>query len=112
MTKKIGIESSKELISEDGLRELALASGGVPRDYLTTLVAGIEAARALGQAQVTPRSIYKGAGRISYRTKLKNLRDDTGQDADAIECVFRDLVSFCLKEKKKDGLLDLSIGSR
>jgi hypothetical protein len=105
MTRKVGVESGKEFISEDGLRELALASGGVPRDYLTTLVAGVEAARALGQTQVTPKSIYKGAGRISYRTKLKNLRDDTGQDADAIERVFRDLISFCLKEKKKTGFL-------
>jgi energy-coupling factor transporter ATP-binding protein EcfA2 len=105
MARKVDIESGKEFVSEEGLRELTLASGGVPRDYLTTLVAGIDAARALGQAKVTPRSIYKGAGRISYRTKLKNLRDDTGQDADVIERVFRDLVSFCLKEKKKTGFL-------
>lgn len=105
MARKVNIESVSEFISDDGLVALALASGGVPRDYLNTLVDGIVAARALEQAQVTPRSVYKGAGRVSYRTKLTNLREDTGQESDVIERVFRDLVTFCLKEKKKTGFL-------
>lgn len=105
MAKKQGIESLDDFISEEGRLALALASGGVPRDYLNTLVDGIEAARASGQARVTPKSVYKGAGRVSYRTKLKNLREDTGDEAEAIERVFRDLVFFCLREKKKTGFL-------
>jgi energy-coupling factor transporter ATP-binding protein EcfA2 len=105
MAQKVNIESGREFISEDGLLALTLASGGVPRDYLNTLVDGIVAARALRQARVTPRSVYKGAGRVSYRTKLANLREDTGQDTDAIERVFRDLAAFCLKEERKTGFL-------
>ena len=105
MARNVNIESANEFISDDGLLALALASGGVPRDYLNTLVDGIVAARALEQARVTPRSVYKGAGRVSYRTKLTNLRQDTAQDSDVIESVFRDLVTFCLKEKQKTGFL-------
>jgi energy-coupling factor transporter ATP-binding protein EcfA2 len=105
MAQKVNIESGSEFISEDGLLALTLASGGVPRDYLNTLVDGIVAARALKQARVTPRSVYKGAGRLSYRTKLTNLRQDTGRDSDAIERVFRDLATFCLKEERKTGFL-------
>lgn len=105
MAKEEKIDSVDEFISEDGLLALALASGGVPRDYLNTLVDGIVAARALGQARVTPKSVYKGAGRISYRTKLKNLREDTADESEVIERVFRDLVTFCLRDKKKTGFL-------
>jgi hypothetical protein len=105
MAKKVGIESASEFISPEGLLALTLASGGVPRDHLNTLVDGIVASRALGQARVTPKTVYKGAGRVSYRTKLKSLREDTGQDADAIERVFLDLATFCLKEERKTGFL-------
>lgn len=105
MAQKVGIASGRDFISDDGLLALTLASGGVPRDYLNTLVDGIVAARALGQARVTPRSVYKGAGRLSYRTKLTNLRDDAGHDSAAIEQVFGDLAIFCLSEERKTGFL-------
>ena len=105
MANKVDIGTAGEFISDEGLLALTLASGGVPRDYLNTLVDGIVAARALGQTRVTPRTVYKGAGRLSYRTKLTNLRDDIGPEADAIERVFRDLTAFCLKEEKKTGFL-------
>jgi hypothetical protein len=105
MAQRVSIESGAEFISDDGLLALTLASGGVPRDYLNTLVDGVVAARALKQKRVTPRSIYKGAGRLSYRTKLTNLRDDIGPDSDSIERVFRDLATFCLKEERKTAFL-------
>jgi hypothetical protein len=105
MAQKVGIPSAGEFVSEDGLLALALASGGVPRDYLNILVDGIEAARDLSQVRVTPKSVYRGAGRNSYRTKLKNLREDADWDADGIERVFQDLATFCLKEEKKTAFL-------
>jgi hypothetical protein len=49
--------------------------------------------------------VYRGAGRLSYRTKLKNLRDDVAGDAASIERVFTDLAKFCLKEERKTGFL-------
>jgi energy-coupling factor transporter ATP-binding protein EcfA2 len=105
MGREVGLENSSMFMSQDGQLALTLASGGVPRDYLNTLVEAVPVARNLGQQRVTPRTIYKGAGRLSYRTKLANLRDDAGSDAKAIELVFADLARFCLKEERKTGFL-------
>jgi hypothetical protein len=105
MARKVDLEGSSAFMSQDGQLALTLASGGVPRDYLNTLVEAVPVARSLGQQRVTPRTVYKGAGRLSYRTKLANLRDDVGSDAKAIELVFADLARFCLKEERKTGFL-------
>ena len=105
MARKADLETASAFISPEGRLALALASGGVPRDYLNTLVEAVPVARSLGQQRVTPRTVYKGAGRLSYRTKLANLRDDVGADAKAIELVFADLARFCLKEERKTGFL-------
>lgn len=105
LAKKVKIDSASSFISAEGLLALALASGGVPRDYLNTLVEAVPTAQSLGQSRVTPKAIYKGAGRLSYRNKLGYLRDDVGPESKAIELVFADLVTFCLKEEKKTGFL-------
>lgn len=105
MCHQVGLAEGPTFISPDGLLHLTLASGGVPRDYLNTLVEAITAARALGQQRVTPRTVYRGAGRLSYRTKLRNLREDVASDAASIERVFTDLATFCLREERKTGFL-------
>jgi hypothetical protein len=105
LCKQVAIDSAAEFISDDGLLALTLASGGVPRDYLNILVDGIDAARSLRLSRVTPKGVYRGAGRNSYRTKLTNLRDDAARDAPAIEQIFQDLAAFCLREEKKTAFL-------
>jgi hypothetical protein len=56
-----------------------------------------------------PHRIYKAAdkaaARISYRTKLSQLRNDLGSDAAQLEPIFQDLLTFCLEEKKKTAFL-------
>ncbi|MFT3864488.1 MAG: hypothetical protein QM729_09455 [Solirubrobacterales bacterium] len=105
LAEKVEIPTTTSFMSPDGRLALTLASGGVPRDYLNTLVEAVPTARNLGIKRVTPTAIYKGAGRLSYRTKLGNLRADVGDDAKGIELVFADLVTFCLKEERKTGFL-------
>lgn len=96
----------REHFSEAGLLALTLASGGVPRDFLTIFVEAVDAARDRNATKhLTPRSVYKGAGRVSYRTKLRNLRNDLGSDAGRLESAFRDLYDYCLREKKKTAFL-------
>lgn len=114
MGSQVGVAAaSEEFVSPDGLFQLTLASGGVPRDYLTIFVEAIKAARDGGATKwLTPRWIYKGAARVSYRTKLSQLRDDAGADAGGIEPVFQDLLAFCLKEKKKTGFLIAELDAR
>lgn len=94
------------LFNPDAFGALVLASGGVPRDFLNIFVEAVDAALAEGQNRwLTPTNIWKGASRISYRTKLNNLRDEAEADVSPLESVYRDLVRFCLKEKKKTGFL-------
>lgn len=82
--------------------KLVLASGGVPRDLLTIFVQALDVASAKGQNDhLVPTHIWKAASSLSYNKKLKALRDDVYSDADIIENVFRDLLKFCLLEKKK-----------
>lgn len=103
MGKKVNIpDASTATFNSQAFEKLVLASGGVPRDFLTIYVDAIEVALAGGRSNyLTPTDIWKSASSLSYRTKLKNLRDDVFKDADAIENVFRDLMRFCIQEKKK-----------
>jgi hypothetical protein len=107
MGEHVGIESvSDEFISPDGLFALTFASGGVPRDYFTIFDEAVRAALAAGRVErVTPRYVYRGAARVSYQTKLTNLRSDVGPDAEALERVLSDLVTFTLTEKRKTAFL-------
>ena len=59
LARKVGIDNASAFISSDGLLALALASGGVPRDYLNTLVEAVPTARSLTRARVTPTAVYK-----------------------------------------------------
>ena len=104
--KKAGVENVIDLFNPDALQALTLASGGVPRDFLTIFVHAVEAALSEGKPRwVTPRHIYKGAGRLSYQTKLRHLREDANGDAGGLERVLVDLMEFCLKDKRKTGFL-------
>lgn len=107
MAAKVGLEdlSQSGVISDDALLQLTLASGGVPRDFLNIFVEAVNAARDNGWKRLTPKSIYKGAGRVSYRTKLTSLREDAGTEATGLEKVLSDLTTYCLKEKRKTAFL-------
>jgi hypothetical protein len=103
MGKKVHLQDASTVIfNSQAFEKLVIASGGVPRDFLTIFVDAIDVAVAGGRTNyLTPTDIWKSASSLSYRTKLKNLRDDVFKDADAIENVFRDLMRFCIQEKKK-----------
>jgi hypothetical protein len=103
MGEEVGLpNASTDLFNPLAFEKLVIASGGVPRDFLTIFVGALEAAFSAGNTnKLTPTNIWKSASSHSYRIKLKNLRDDVFKDADAIENVFRDLMRFCIQEKKK-----------
>jgi energy-coupling factor transporter ATP-binding protein EcfA2 len=107
MGSTVGIERASGLyLSEEGRLALALASGGVPRDYLSTFSEAVRAAREAGERKwLTPKHVYTGAGRVFDRTKFNNLRSDVGFDATPLERVFQDLLAFCLTEKRKTAFL-------
>ncbi|MBI3529241.1 MAG: hypothetical protein HY067_14890 [Betaproteobacteria bacterium] len=106
MGERVGVTDLMAYFNPDALQALTLASGGVPRDFLNIFVNAVEVGVPEERAKwLTPRNIYKGAGRLAYQTKLKNLRDDAGLDAAGLDRVLVDLLTFCLKEKRKTAFL-------
>lgn len=109
MGKEVGIDdTATEYLNADAPLALTLASGGVPRDFLSIFVEAAESARQSRENArwITPTNVYRAAARNSYRTKTANLRSDVREDgALELETMFNDLVTFCLKEKRKTAFL-------
>ncbi|MBT3321965.1 MAG: hypothetical protein HN392_06730 [Anaerolineae bacterium] len=107
IAEKVGIEkASEQLFNRDALQSLVLASGGVPRDFLNIFVEAIDySLSSTNPRWLTPTNIWKGAGRLSYRTKINNLRNEASDEVSKLERVYRDLVRFCLEEKKTTAFL-------
>lgn len=103
MGEKVNIQNASiELFNNQAFEKLVIASGGVPRDFLTIFTNSIDIALASGQTRhLTPSNIWKAASSFSYRNKLQNLRTDVSNDSQAIEKVFRNLLQFCLIIKKR-----------
>jgi hypothetical protein len=111
MLNTLGIECNLDTITDthfnpEALLSLTLASGGVPRDFLNIFANSVEAALAENSTRwLTPKWVWKGAGRLTYQTKLGNLRDDAGEVTQGLERAFVDLIRFCLQEKKRTAFL-------
>ncbi|WP_447018231.1 hypothetical protein [Shewanella algae] len=106
LAARAGVAEIDSCFNPEALQALTLVSGGVPRDFLNILVNSINAARAQNKTRwLTPTLIYRGAGRLSYTQKLKNLKDDAGVDVAGLERTFVDLLQFCLRESKKTAFL-------
>lgn len=106
LAERAGVFDIESCFNPDALQALTLVSGGVPRDFLNILVNAIGAARAQNRSRwLTPTLIYRGAGRLSYTQKLKNLKDDAGVDVAGLERTFVDLLQFCLRESRKTAFL-------
>src|SRR5439155_25314714 len=97
---------SPAIMSDEARKDLVLLSGGVPRDYLTIFVGGLERARRLrNRRHVTPTDLRQSAAALSQNTKFRDLRDEGGTEVPALETLFVDLVKFCLSEKRKTAFL-------
>jgi len=90
----------------EAVQALTLASGGVPRDFLNIFVSAVDGSLNAGSKKwLTPKFIWKGAGRLTYQTKLRNLREDSDESTARIERLFVDLLQFCLAETRRTGFL-------
>lgn len=95
-----------ELFNPEAFHALVLASGGVPRDFLNIFVEAVSSSLSDGRDRwITPKYVWKGASRLSYRTKLNNLKEEGVSDASPLEKLYRDITIFCLKEKRKTAFL-------
>jgi len=103
MANEVGLDNAKEgLFNHNSFEELVIASGGVPRDFLTIFVNAIDQAISVERIQhLTATNIWKSASSFSYQSKLKALRKDVNVEASRLESVFRDILKFCIEEKKR-----------
>lgn len=107
MAESVGVnDATGTLLSREARHALVMSSGGVPRDYLNTFTLGVEAARSAGRSGwLTPTNVYKGASRALYRTKVKHLREEIGSESVRLESIYRDVISFCLEERRRTAFL-------
>lgn len=106
LAEKAGVAEIDGCFNPNAMQALTLVSGGVPRDFLNIFVNAVDAARTVNRMRwLTPTTVYKGAGRLSYKQKLTNLREDAGVDVAGLERVFVDLLRFCLRETRKTAFL-------
>lgn len=107
VAKTAGLDDAKnQLFNPEAFHALVLASGGVPRDFLNIFVESVSSSVSDGKERwITPTYVWKGASRLSYRTKLNNLKEEGVSDATPLEKLYRDIIQFCLKEKKKTAFL-------
>jgi hypothetical protein len=91
------------VISSAALERLALASGGVPRDFLTLCAASIQTARQRTKASAVGVQDVNNAAGIAGQTKLQELEDDAaavaGRSAVLIDAL-NILRTFLLTEKQ------------
>ena len=106
--QKVGIAevAGNEYLNDEALFALTLSSAGVPRDFLAIFVNAVQAARNERSFRwLTPTYVYRGAGRVSYQEKIANLQSDAGPESRRLELVLSDVLTFCLKEKRKTAFL-------
>lgn len=106
MGEQVMLEDAPAIMSDEARKNLALLSGGVPRDYLNIFIGGLERARGTkGTSRLTPTHLRQAAEALSRETKYRDLRTDAGAEVPALETLFVDLVNFCLREKRKTAFL-------
>lgn len=100
--KHVGISSLSSILSRTALDRLVLASGAVPRDYLTLSASAISQAQSRERARlVGVQDVGKSAGDAA-KVKISELEDDAASIEDAPNRIIKGLQhirSYCIDEK-------------
>lgn len=105
----LGIEVD-DLLTKGGHERLVLASGGVARDYLSLT------RRALRSATERPSHQFRGKNRITaedvaqaardlYEQKQEELKQDAGEEAEALRSRLSEIVRFCVETHRTNVFL-------
>jgi hypothetical protein len=92
-----------DLFAGDGFSQLCLASGGVPRDFLSVFVTlaarPAEEGPQIGKVQVTEVAI------ANVRNKLESMRRDSGEEDAVLEEYLHRIKAFVYAEKRTNAFL-------
>jgi hypothetical protein len=97
------VESINELFSGDGFSQLCLASGGVPRDFLSLFITLAENAatnsQGIGKVQVTEAAI------ANIGSKLESMHKDSGDEDVVLDGYLSKIKEFVYNEKRTNVFL-------
>jgi hypothetical protein len=94
----------ERLFSGDGFKQLCLASGGVPRDFLSLFVRlanriDLSEGRTIGKIQVTEEAI------ANIANKLDSLKLDTADEGNILDCYLNFIKAEVYQEKRTNTFL-------
>ncbi len=98
-----GLTSHRGFLAAAAIDRLVLASGGVPRDFLTLCASSVEIARQRQKARQTGVQDVNTAAGLATKSKLQELEEDATAaqgSAAALMQALQDVRAFLLDEKK------------
>lgn len=98
-------EAFKGLFAGASWRQLVLASGGVPRDFLNILGRCIEYSRSRQKKQFEVRIVNEAANSYYRETKRQDLEVDSKADTRQLTRILRDIQQYCMDTKKQNVVL-------
>lgn len=101
-TVQIDEDQLRTLFGGDGLNRLVLASGGVPRDFLSILVNYLNSSYPSSGKKVIKDVVRDFAGKIFADKKEDLKRDADSSEVDHLYSLFSKISAFCLEEKQKN----------
>jgi hypothetical protein len=90
------------LFAGDSWRQLILASGGVPRDFMNILARALDMGRARGKDKLDQFIVNEAANLYLRETKHDDLISDRADETAALEQMLVDIRNFCVNDRKRN----------
>ena len=89
----------EEIFAGDGFSQLCLASGGVPRDFLSYFVSLAKENKPIGKVEVTTAAIS------ALSSKFSSMEKDSGNDSSILEQCLGKLKNYVYVQKRTNGFV-------
>lgn len=93
------------IFAGDSWRQIVLASGGVPRDFMNIFVKSVAVAKRRNAIRINVNIVNEAANLYFRETKRSDLYSDSEDEMQYLEKVLRHITEFCISEKKKNVFL-------
>jgi Cdc6-like AAA superfamily ATPase len=102
---KDAVEDGKELdsiFSGESWKQLVLATGGVPRDFMNILARSIELGQSRNKERLDVFLINEASNLYLRETKHPDLISDKVAETNELEGMLADIRDFCVKDRKRN----------
>jgi hypothetical protein len=97
-----GSDDMDAIFGGDSWRQLILATGGVPRDFMNILARSIELGQSKKKEKLEVLLVNEAANLYLRETKHPDLVSDKITETNELEGMLADMRDFCVKEKKRN----------